>query len=87
MYLRCDEKHCDHTEQIEELLQEHVGKPCPKCGANLLTQKDFEISKAFMGVFNTLESMGLVRPAEDSTESGTKINVNVYNGEIKFSGY
>jgi hypothetical protein len=74
-------------EQIEELLQKHVGKACPKCGANLLTQKDFEIAKAFKGVLDTFESMGLVLPAEDSAESGTKINVNVYNGEIKFSGY
>lgn len=63
MYLKCDEKHCDHMEQIEELLQKHVGKACPKCGANLLTQKDFEIAKAFKGVLDTFESMGLVLPA------------------------
>jgi hypothetical protein len=39
-YLKCDASSCDHFE-MAPIVIENVGKPCPKCGANLLTQDDF----------------------------------------------
>ncbi len=42
--LRCDAPGCDHAESIDVTDRppgpEYVNKPCPKCGANLLTARD-----------------------------------------------
>ena len=39
-YLKCDAHACDHFEEIPITI-DVVGKPCPKCGANLCTEQDF----------------------------------------------
>lgn len=39
-YLKCDAKGCMHLEVHPELTWDMVDKPCPNCGANLLTQAD-----------------------------------------------
>jgi hypothetical protein len=39
-YLKCDTPSCDHFE-MTPIVIENVGKPCPKCGANILTPNDF----------------------------------------------
>ena len=41
-YLVCDADGCDYQGDHGELRQDLVGTPCPKCGADLLTQRDFE---------------------------------------------
>ena len=41
-YLKCDKEKCDYQETVSEILKKHVGKPCPKCGNNLLTKEDYE---------------------------------------------
>jgi hypothetical protein len=39
--LKCDAKDCNHLEEIDAILETDIGKPCPLCGANLLTAEDF----------------------------------------------
>jgi hypothetical protein len=39
-YLKCDTPSCDYFEMMPVVV-ELVGKPCPKCGASLLTQDDY----------------------------------------------
>jgi hypothetical protein len=39
-FLKCDTPTCDHFE-MSQIVAANVGKPCPKCGANLLTREDF----------------------------------------------
>ena len=43
-YMKCDALGCDYrTEDVSnETLVTYLNKPCPKCGENLLTDKDFE---------------------------------------------
>ncbi len=41
--IRCDNPNCDYVNdsvKIEDY-KDWVNKPCPKCGANLLTEEDF----------------------------------------------
>jgi hypothetical protein len=38
--LQCDAEGCDHLEVVPAITRELIGKPCPKCGANLLTEED-----------------------------------------------
>jgi hypothetical protein len=39
-FLKCDTPTCDHFEMCP-ITASNVGKACPKCGANLLTERDF----------------------------------------------
>lgn len=34
--------------------EEYVNKPCPECGANLLTQKDYDTVLKMQGIFSKL---------------------------------
>lgn len=43
--LKCDAPSCDYEDTEARLTVELVGKPCPKCGANLLTEEDFLLCK------------------------------------------
>jgi len=39
----CDNPVCDHREDVEVRdMPSFVGRPCPKCGENLLTDADFD---------------------------------------------
>lgn len=41
-FLKCDAPGCDHVEDVEAISRDLIGKPCPKCGADLLTAADCE---------------------------------------------
>lgn len=41
-FLKCDEPDCDTRVFVGEIQQHHVDTPCPSCGANLLTQEDYD---------------------------------------------
>lgn len=41
-FLKCDAAGCDHFETVEAISRDLIGKPCPKCGADLLTAADCE---------------------------------------------
>ncbi len=55
--VKCDTKDCDFTVQFTEFEQYegYVNKPCPKCGANLLTEEDYEIVSTFHRLSNDEE--------------------------------
>lgn len=43
MEIKCDAKGCDYIIPIEiKDTKSYMGKPCPKCGADLLTEEDYE---------------------------------------------
>lgn len=39
-FLKCDTAGCDHIEDVDQIAPELIGKPCPRCGASLLTAED-----------------------------------------------
>lgn len=55
--LKCDARNCDYvndTIQIDDYVQ-WIDAPCPQCGANLLTQADYDqvqIMKAAVSIVN-----------------------------------
>ena len=59
--IKCDAQGCDYnddTAKFEEYDQ-WLNKPCPKCGANLLTETDLNACKAMMGMADILnEAIG-----------------------------
>ena len=67
MFLQCDAPGCDHVEQVDGISEEHIGKECPKCGANLLTEEDFEDFRPMADLINVFNKAGLT--TDDPTRS------------------
>jgi predicted nucleic-acid-binding Zn-ribbon protein len=48
--IKCDNTDCDYkdmTVSVEDY-KDWVDKPCPRCGSNLLTKKDYKATKRLM---------------------------------------
>ena len=56
MHIKCDNPNCDyHIDDVSiELkdLKEYVNKPCPKCGRNLLTERNYNDYKNMYNIIN-----------------------------------
>ena len=50
--IKCDARNCDYNNDdvVFEEYSEWVGRPCPLCGANLLTQEAHDHAKAFIAL-------------------------------------
>ncbi len=60
--IKCDNPNCDFVDMTVrfENYEQWLNKPCPKCGANLLTEKDYNTCKMMMkiaGFFNKLPTL------------------------------
>lgn len=57
--IKCDNPSCDYKDPSVsfEDLEGYLGKPCPKCGENLLTEKDLQNAKDLMNAVNLVNSM------------------------------
>ena len=81
-YLKCDAKGCDHMEDVEAITADMVGKPCPKCGANLLTESDWTVySVVVQPAMQAMVDAGLARLAPRGTPDEQKIRVGYHDGE------
>lgn len=62
-FLQCDADGCGHHETVPEISRDLIGKPCPKCGANLLTEADCEAFLSdVMPVVEFAKALGLLQP-------------------------
>jgi hypothetical protein len=72
--LKCDAEGCgyeDHDTRYEDY-EKYVNAPCPKCGANLLTEADLAATKAIIAGADWLNQM-----VGDVPEGGKQINVRM----------
>jgi hypothetical protein len=68
--IKCDNPACDFNDDSFtwngfETMKEYLNKPCPKCGANLFTQADYEAMTAIMGAValgEVLAKSGIIPP-------------------------
>jgi ssDNA-binding Zn-finger/Zn-ribbon topoisomerase 1 len=74
--IKCDNKSCDYrNENVDfEEYENWLNKPCPKCGANLLTQKDLDNTKALANLTNIINA---ILPKSEAEGDGEKIILNV----------
>lgn len=78
LFLKCDADGCDHQEQVEDMTEDLIDKPCPKCGSNLLTREDFLQFVPIRAALAALDRMGFARM---SGSAGVKqVSVNHHNG-------
>lgn len=76
--LKCDA--CGHQEPVTKISAEYIGKPCPACGANLLTEQDFEAAKALEPILLALHAAGLTKAAEGDGDG--EISINPHAGAL-----
>ncbi|MGV1754762.1 hypothetical protein [Agrobacterium sp. CG674] len=59
-YLTCDE--CGHNVDFAcDMTRDHIGYPCPRCAADMLTEEDFLVGVQLMAMNKTLIALGLAR--------------------------
>lgn len=76
--LKCDAPGCDHIETIEAISPGLVGKPCPKCGASLLTEDDLKSGLMIEALASLVNGMvGNVEPSGEVMHVG----INPHNGD------
>lgn len=68
--LKCDTIGCDHTEPSVTFAEfiDWIDRPCPQCGAPLLTRADYDLSLSLVATvrgFNTaFDATGIPIPAD-----------------------
>lgn len=82
-YLKCDAEGCTHIETVGRITADMVDKPCPVCSANLLTAEDWKFySEVYRPNIDKLESLGLVRRAEEGDPDEEILRVGYHDGKI-----
>lgn len=85
--IKCDA--CPYRDDSVEFrnYQEYLNKPCPDCGASLLTPEDFAAIKVVLGLSDWANT--LIGPVDDDAEQGLKGKL-VFDGsgvpELKIEG-
>jgi hypothetical protein len=77
-YLKCDSPSCDYFE-LTPIVIENVGKPCPKCGANVLTEDDYIDHHKMMAGIDAENEVALA-----ANPKASKILMAIYshNGQV-----
>lgn len=84
--LQCDADGCDYEDlniNVNEY-NKYVNAPCPKCGANLLTEADYETVKVIAGIVDTLNEE--YPPPHDPNEPIARFTVNMDGSGIPILG-
>lgn len=86
--IQCDNPNCDFKDKTVkyEDYPKWVNKPCPKCGCNLLTEKDYNICKAIVSItklFNKLPHVKGKRKKIRIKTNGNGINEIIDEGEAE----
>jgi hypothetical protein len=77
--LKCDADGCDYVEIPDAISPSHIGKPCPKCGADLLTEQDYRDALGIVAAAQMLNAE--LGPMEPSGNAIT-LNINPHAGNL-----
>lgn len=80
--IKCD--NCDYKNENAkfEEYEEWLNRPCPKCGANLLTQEDLDTVKTLISLTNIFNEI-LPEPKGDEKKVAYNVAMNG-TGEVNF---
>lgn len=82
MSLKCDEPDCDVKIACPDYGPQYIDTPCPECGANLLTEKDFEDAEPFRLLMVQLHAAGIAK-SPDKEGGGVLLNFNQHKGKTR----
>lgn len=77
--LRCDAEGCDHIEVVGTITADMIGRPCPKCGANLLTESDWEAWKPYAEMMRVVSQI----VPEKSDDPKVKLSAGLHGKKIQ----
>lgn len=81
-FLKCDAPGCDHRELVESIVASMIGKPCPVCGASLLTADDFAFYESRVKpAFELGLQIGLFQHANPGEDGA--MSINWHDGELR----
>lgn len=90
--IKCDNPDCDYEEVVEckcrnankviEKYKKWINKPCPKCGQNLLTLRDYIVLKMIILCVDILNTI-LPEPKNDEEKEVFSLEMNG-SGEVIF---
>lgn len=85
-FLKCDAPGCDHVEDVEAISRDLIGKACPKCGADLLTEADCEAWLAMVqpGI-ELAKALGLFvdRPPTEADQALVRVHLHGNDFSLK----
>lgn len=81
-YLKCDADGCDYVEEIGRLERDMIGKECPFCGANMLTEEDFQHGLKVEGMIALMQALGIATDEAGATKAHFKVEINPRGGEL-----
>lgn len=82
----CDNTSCNvtiaaTTDNLIEEMKEYINKPCPECGQNLCTQKDYDGYVLVMKAINWLNKyLSWLTFFTKEQKNPKKISIHSYNG-------
>lgn len=83
--LHCDDCGYDIPEP-QAFTPKLIGTPCPKCGANMLTEEDYKSTERLLGAIDIANTMlGPIFGKEENAveeNDGDKINVKIHGDEM-----
>lgn len=81
MRLRCDA--CDHVMPMPGAFgPELIGYPCPKCGSDMLTQKDFEAMKTMLGTIDAMNALFGDMGSEEPGDEALMVRVQLHDDAV-----
>lgn len=82
-FLKCDAADCGHVENVPAVSRDLIGMPCPKCGANLLTEKDCEDWLAMIqpGI-DLMRSLGLLVDQPNDRQNLRSFGVHLHDENL-----
>lgn len=74
--LKCDAKDCDYIDEKVKVEDYPLwlNKPCPACGANLLTEADLKATRAMIAACDWVNSLGI--PAGDAPIARVRMHMD-----------
>ena len=73
--IRCDACDWKNPNVKVEDSESWLNKPCPKCGANLLTETDLKIMESLLSLVEVINDLAPLYP-DDSPTTGLSIETN-----------
>lgn len=76
--IKCDDPGCDYIDNESEIgdYKDWINVPCPKCGASLLTEEDYQAVKILVSLTEAANKLEI--PAKDKED--------LYQLEVKMNG-
>lgn len=81
--LRCDAVGCGFVEPVAlAFTEELIGRPCPLCGANLLTRRDYADTQRLFAFIGWINRWFGWLGSETPPANAHRVQVRTHNGEV-----